>query len=427
MTIEREFQLSSIWDIALRRGARIILFAAMCAIVAGLFSLAMPNRYNSEVRLLMNKSKIGERTMQSPALPMDSYHEIFFPPSVLQEIMDEFRLEQPPTRLKHYKDFEKRISLAIRERGSTFVLRVTLETPQLAADVANALAQKAVELNESLIEQEFNRSFELIGRQYQLAKERTDRYLEDYEIMLLENNKNTVMHRLNSSNTILATLRQERMNSERALVQLSERKLWFEEILSATDFKPTIEVKRSVLSDNFSLLISRQMLEDEGDIEALVQLQFVEETPNQAYINLQEEYKKLLVDYPAEEKNYNLIVERIEEYEELVEKLEDTLNLMEIAEMEAKANYDRSLEIMGGIGKELDWAGTNIWSERQDIDIIGYAIPDDRKVFPQRSLIVFITGLIAFLLAFLFYLLTDLYGLVKTSVATIQPDQTPTA
>ena len=89
----------------------------------------------------------------------------------------------------------------------------------------------------------------------------------------------------------------------------------------------------------------------------------------------------------------------------------------DLDEMIKKAELDRALEIYSGIDKQAGWAGTTVTTERQDLVLWIKAVPNLKKVFPSRSIMVAVAGMMAFLLAFLFYLLVDLYGLMKERAA----------
>lgn len=421
MASERDIQLSSVLQVVVRRGLRILLFTFVAMVLVGLMSLSIPNRYRGEVTLLMNKSKLGERTMQNPAIPMETYEQILYPPGVMKNVYQQYELGSPPANLEDFRAFENRVNVEFEQNNAAIFVSVELEEPQLAADVANALATEAVNLNQKILVEEEIKSFNTLQAEYETVKERMDRYFQDYLALQRDNKKQLVANRLDSVNTILATYRQQLENSDQALVELNERKARFEEVFSATDFNATIEVKRSVLASNYSTAVLNDLMGEER-ADVLSNLRFTEETPNEAYITLLQEYKKLLVDLPAEQEKNRFIRARLDEYEAEAQELQDQLILMEMDEMDSKANFDRAMEIAGGIEKELWWAGTTIGSERQDLTLVWPAVADPKKVYPQRSLIVFFGGVIALLAAFLYYLLTDLYGLVQSGIKTEPPE-----
>lgn len=414
MTTEREIQLSSIIGVILSRGVRIGLFTLGFMVLMGLYTLTIANRYQSEVKLVMNTAKIGERSMQNPPMPVDTYESILFPPQVIRDTWEKFNLDEPPVNMKKFSNLEKRITITTEEDSSSISISVELEDAELAAGVTNELATQAILLNRMMMESEQSSSFQVLESEFQIVDELTDEKVRQHREMILENRKPLVQNELDTLNTIIATNRQIMENLRQSITELETRRANFESIFSSTDFRLLISVQRNVTSNN---VLSR-IIDETGDdpVKALTGISYEEETINSNYLALQFEYKKLLVDLPALKEKLAEAKANTQIYEASAAYLQEKFFDMEVDEYLAQADRDRFIEIMGGVQKELYWIGTNTFSERQDLIQVWNAIADEEKVYPQRGLMVLLGGMIAFLIAFLYYLLTDLYGLVLTGI-----------
>ena len=398
-----------------QRGKMILFFTFVAMILAYLATLTTPNRYQAAATLFMNKSKIGARTMENPSIPMKTYHALFFGKKILKEIIDnnEF-LKKRPYQIKRPADLSDRV--LVYEVPDTPLLKilVDLEDPIVAANIANELAAKAIKINEKLIRFEKETNKKKLADELEFIQSKTDDYQDKYAHVLTKNLKPSLIAKLGNKTSILLTLEQQKETLDHSIIELEERESRFKDILSGTDFNPIMTIQRKVAASPIMEAVVNSQLKGELDFSQLKDLSFSEETINPDYSMLYAEYKKLQVDLPSMIKKRDNYKARIKVIADEADTMQERLSEIELEEMIAKANFDRSLEILSGIDKQEGWAGMTVTSERQDLFLIDEAFPDDKKVYPRRSLTAGLAGMIAFLLSFLYYLLADLYGLMTS-------------
>lgn len=412
--VEREIQLGSIFQVVWKRGRNIAMVALTVMVLTALLSLLIHNRYRSEVDLVMTKSKIGERAMMYPAIPMKTYEGLLSSDALLKAVINENGLDKSPFNLEYPRDLKDRMRVRYEEGTARIQVSVELEDPEKAAAVANDVAKKAVKLNRDIILAETKNSRELIDDQLKPIQLQTEIYRQNYEQALVDNKKQLLANKLDTDNTNLAVLRQQKETLFHSLVEQREKLKQYELVFSATDFTPQIDITRTLSSDT---VMQGAVKKEKGDLDVndLGSITFVEQSINEVYQTMRQEYLSLKVNLPGLEAKYESTTSRIAELEQLVNEEQEKLSRMEVSEAEIKRKLDQSLEVLAGIEKNYEWAGTTVASERQDLDIAYPAIPDDKKVYPRRSLIVVLAGMIAFLIMFAYYLVSDLYGLVVTT------------
>lgn len=414
MNVDGEIQLSSILEVIWRRGRMMMLVSFICMALAAAFSFMLKNRYRSEVDLVMMKSKIGERSMIYPGFSMDTYTELIMPDVILQELIDKFKLDKAPYKFKKISTLAGRIQIKNDLGSARIQLSVELEDPEMAANVANELANMAIQLNKDVISTEQDNSRELIQQQINPIYEQAQLYLKTYREMIIKNKLPLLQQELDTNNTILATNRQQRDTLIHSIRELEVKKANFEKIFSATDApQEIIKLKRSIFKDNTAL---NQLNEANNNLsfEEKMKYGYTEETLDLTYQQLRVEYLKLKVDLPSLKAKLESLENTIQDLEARVKEQQERFFRLNVEETEAKRYWDQSLEVLAGIEKNMDWAGTTVASERQDLKIAYPAIPDRQKVYPRRSLVVLVSGMIAFMLMFVYYLMKDLYGLVAT-------------
>ncbi|MEW6234165.1 MAG: Wzz/FepE/Etk N-terminal domain-containing protein [Candidatus Omnitrophota bacterium] len=431
MVAEKEISLNAVVNVIWDRGRRILYFTAVSMFLGMIATFIVHNRYESHALLLMNKSRLGQETMKNPAIPMDTYVTMITADDVMQDIMQKYQLRSSPYNLRYPNDMRGRVQVYYLLGSSYLSISVVLEDPVLAADVANDLAERAIAKNRELMAGEKSSSQQLISSEIQTIEQRKIKFKKDYLDLLLKNNKQVLMKELDTNQTILATLRQEKETLDNSIREQEEKMVKFKALFfdpqfeRHPDFQKIVPVWKSIFSDNASLELVKAATEN-VDISALAQMGIHDEMLNTGYITLLQEYSKLQVDLPSLIAKQVRTASRIAEVEAKVEEQNKAFNEMDVAETEAKADFDRELEVFSGVYKNLGWAGTTISSERQDLILSNKAIPIKKKIWPRRSMIIALVGLVAFLMALMYYLLADLYGMLHSGIWTKKENPTET-
>src|SRR5215471_15953810 len=133
---------------------RIFAGACGCALAGLIVSLISPKTYRATTYIMVSESKIGAGTKDSAALQL-AMLPTFIPfvdnDALVNETIRKFRLDAPPHNLSVDR-FRRRNYLDVRIPKSTRLVEINVEFPdaQLAADLANALTQGAIEFNDRM-------------------------------------------------------------------------------------------------------------------------------------------------------------------------------------------------------------------------------------------------------------------------------------
>src|SRR5215471_10778482 len=133
---------------------RIVAGACMCALVAMIVSRISPKTYRATTYIMVSESKIGADSKDSAALQL-AILPTFVPfvdnDGLIDETIKKFHLDGSPHNLSVDR-FRRRNYLDVRIPKSTRLLEIRVEFPdaQLAADLANALTQGAVQFNDRM-------------------------------------------------------------------------------------------------------------------------------------------------------------------------------------------------------------------------------------------------------------------------------------
>lgn len=415
MIEEKEINLSSIINVIWERGKRILIFTFVCAGFSAIAVLMIHNRYKSVASLMMTPSKLGERIMQRPVIPIRTYEAFLTYPGLLEKMIEKYELRKSPYKFRYPQDLLERIKVSYIMDTALLEIHVQLEDPQVAADIANELAEYAISTVSRLVEIEQSSSTEKIDEQSQKSYQDTLHYKNLYLQSLQRNLKPYHMQILNNFMSMYATDMQQKETLDASIIELEEKVRKFEsEVFSATsEYKQRVQLRRAVVTDPLLLEEIREKKGGEISMDDLKNIVFYEEQMDPYYNQLLMQYKSLLADLPSQIKKRDFLAVRIEELKTEIVNLQTKVFEMDVEELITKGDFDRAMEIFSGINKEVGWAGTTVASERQDLILVDSAVPVKKKVFPRRSLMVGLAGLSAFLLSFLYYLLLDLYGLVK--------------
>jgi capsular polysaccharide biosynthesis protein len=419
MIQEREISLQSVVQVILSRGVRIIIFSLICMILGSIYSLLIPNRYVSTATLQMNKSKIGEKTMNNPAIPMTTYQLIVDVDEIYENVFGAFpQLRESPFTMKYTDDLRDRIVVYFPANTSLIYVNCTLEDHELAAKVANKFAELVIKKNKDLMNFEKEASRKQIQDELVDIRKEMNVYRGKYLEILQKNIKPIVIAKLNNQISTLSTLEQGLDTLDHSIIELQTKYNKFHEIFSATDttFQQIIDLKRSIVIDPVFTKTLEEIEQREIPFSQLQDISFTDQALNLAYVDNYKEYIALQANLPSLIAKRESMKERIEKIRKEIDSLQIKLSEMDVEETIAKADLDRTLEVLSGIDKQVGWIGTTIATERQDLFLWAKAVPNEKKVYPQRSLIVMVVGTMAFLISFLFYLLADLYGLIKLQV-----------
>ncbi len=124
-----------------------------CGLAALVVSLFLPNIYRATTFVLVSESKIGAPSQVTAwqYATLATYLPFVDNDQLIDQAIQKYRLGQPPYKLTVDR-FRRKGYLDVSIRKSSRLVELTVEFPdaRLAADLANSLAQGAVELNDRM-------------------------------------------------------------------------------------------------------------------------------------------------------------------------------------------------------------------------------------------------------------------------------------
>ena len=242
----------------------ILAGGSACAVGALIVSLSLPNIYRATTYLLISESKIGESARDTNLQQM-AMLPTFIPfvdnDALIDASLKKLKLDQPPYNLT-LDVFRRKDYLDVRTPKSTRLLELNIEFPdaRLAADLANEMAQGAVEYNQKLNVSDTVATQEFLRKQLDGALEaQTDaagERLKALDEARIEDREKELSILLAEKDRLSTQLQQLRLD----LVQNQGRMRSLEKALA--DEPELISLKRIVTSDRFVELAAAKTFPD---------------------------------------------------------------------------------------------------------------------------------------------------------------------
>jgi len=169
---EREIELIDYLRVLARWKWLILTGTLAIALLAFVTSMKGSRRYEASVTLLATESKIprpeGGEALR--VLPPETFEAIIRSQSLALETILQFELNKAPFALTPARFLAGHLSVKMLRGTSLITLTATFPDPKLAADVANFVAQRALELNARLNQTDTVSAKEYIQRQRDEAR-----------------------------------------------------------------------------------------------------------------------------------------------------------------------------------------------------------------------------------------------------------------
>jgi uncharacterized protein involved in exopolysaccharide biosynthesis len=203
-------------------------------------ALTLTPEFLAVATLIVTPSKAGDQTTSSPPPDVRNYRAFLQNQSLAAEVVREFHLNAAPASLTPQRFLDRHVNVQ-EVRGTNLVsLEVTLNEAQIAARVANAMAERAVTLSRSLEQREAVVARDIIKSQLDAARERLTQargalatYQRGAQVDLLEKKMDVLMNQQAELQQLAVDIK-----GERAYLQQAEQDL--------TQLEPVRSAQRSV-------------------------------------------------------------------------------------------------------------------------------------------------------------------------------------
>jgi len=325
---------------------------AVAALLAG---SQTPRTYRTSAKLFLTQSKIPgpDRGTLDPSLRLKTLVEIMYGGSLAAEAIQRFKLDSPPHAVTVQRFITNVISVKLKEDTSLITIAVTFPDPQLAADMANYLAQKAIELNAG-----FDGHGALSVREYyQRQRDRARQAVEEAQTGLLDFKRAADLEGLQIERRVLM---EERVRlatrSAEISIQLAGLQTRARELSEAIkDQEPILTLRKSIVDDP-SLLAA---LQETGatSLKAVPALQIKTEEINPTYHDIRKELVNAEASLASLGSERKEVERKLEKNKERLADIEQRIGLGEFRLTKLTQPYSQARESLEFWRRKGDEAG----------------------------------------------------------------------
>lgn len=406
---DSEITLQSLIRIFTRRWRWVVGFSLLVLIVTyGMTRLLMEDKYTASVKLLVSKSKVGEKMMpiDYTMLELDTYVHLVTSRDSLMKALEQFRLTEPPWGFR-LRDLERCINVRPLRNTDLLEIQVTMSDPEKALNAANFLAEEAIQKNFELLLRESTQSRDLfqveVEEAYQAlvkASQNLGRFMEEARSLPSEDY-------IKSSQEALWKLKQDRAFN---VALRDESKAKMEALSDILQREPQTRFLRRAISDEQDLLALLRQRNPQVRLEDMLGLMIESENVNYAY-------DKASADLIEASRDFFGAIAHVQAMEEEIVRMEAEIRVAE-QELAEKQRLQDELRIASMAYQEISRknaeAKTTIASERQDLGVVERAVLPDRPSGPNRLLIAASAAVFAFLLSLFASLAMDFYHAMES-------------
>lgn len=404
----------------LRGQARWILAGtALCGLAALVISLLMPKIYRATTYVLVSESKIGS----APATPswqyalLPTYVPFVDNDELLSRAIEHFQLDRPPYSLTPHR-FRARSYLDVSIPKSTRLLEVSVEFPdaQLAAGLANYLAQTAVEFNtrmnaedtqntQMFLKQRMDQAAAHLGEvQASRLRLRERAHIEDKEkgLSILLGQKEKVAGELQQLSLALAQNQSRAYSLQQALAQEPR----------------TIQLKKSLSSDRTLARAAEKL-----GLDATGTLSTTEETLNTTHEELDRQFSAANADVAAGKAGVETATAALAKIDGRIRSMLGEVTRLR-AELEmTERDFSLASEAFEAASRDYRNASVTVSAKSQDLKQVAPALVPERPVRPRVVLNVLLAIIFGAGLLSTIALARESYGEVRAGAASLLPEE----
>jgi uncharacterized protein involved in exopolysaccharide biosynthesis len=244
--------------IVLRRWVVVILAAVAAAIPVAIMGMAGGRVYEASAVMSAGPSKIGDN---QGGISTASFRPMIVNNGLARKVIAAFHLGDPPQSLTPYRFLHDRLIVTETRNTNLMQIAVRMPDPELAANVANAVATGAIELAASVSAQEAIRARDMIGKQMEEVGKRMTTaetnlltFKRDAQIELLRGDVEAMLGERKGLTALLIKIESERAKLDRARQELKTRQP-VDTVRKTIDADPTLtEAARAAQPAGTSIL-----------------------------------------------------------------------------------------------------------------------------------------------------------------------------
>ncbi len=371
----------------------ILVGTGLGSMAALVISLILPKTYRATTYVLVSDSKIGTTT-QAQVWPyaMPTFVPFVDNDELVAKALKRFHLDQAPYNLTP-EGFRRKHYLDVSIPKATRLLEISVEFPEapLAADLANDLAQTAVEYNNQMnaTDTEATQNFlkQRLDQAATRATEVTARRLQVREKARIEGREKELTIRLGQKEQISNQLEQLRL----ALAQNQDRAKSLETALASEP--RTYQLKKSITSDRFLERAAEKMnLDSQGVLSS------TEESMNRTHEELRRQLAETRANIASGQAGIKAASARLTEIDSETSHLLGEITRLRNAIDQADRDYSLAREAFEGASRDYRNASVTVSAKSQDLKQVAPALVPERPTRPKILLNTVLGMLLSFAL-----------------------------
>lgn len=382
----------------------IITLVIVCVAGSIVGSIFLPKIYKASVLFMVSEPKIGEVNSLGIVMnyPQATFEKIIKNPSLEQKILKEFELAKPPYKIDLDK-LDEKISVHSLKNTKLIELDVEFANAILATQIANSLADLALDLNSKLIEEEATISTNFLKLQLEEAAKK----LAESEDELMAFKRKAQIETLKKELEIELTQRSRfQFLLSDAETQLASDQAKLKKIREQFKTQDKTFKLLSNLVENPSYQQSLANL-SEVEIKKLLGFNMEEEEANPVYFHLEEELVDTVANIAALSAQKLKLESSLTKNATLLKQLEDELARKETRLDQLTTEFDINKENYSTLSKKYNEARIQVTSRTPELKIVSPAITPEKAIKPNILVNGLVAGMISLILAVFFVFIWD--------------------
>lgn len=415
---EQELTLGDILGLLLKRWGVLATSFVLVFIVVFALTRLLPDMYRAEATLLVMNSKLRNKQMGHDYLgiTVESFLSLVSNKQALSSLLDELAAYQKahpdsplPERMS-LMDLSRRVRVSEVRNSQCLSIRVDLEVPELASDLANQLADRAVAANAELLGMDSSDSMHDIQRrvlsssdELQLAMKSLLDFQREARLEELELGIKIAYGQVESWEVQKQNLEIQIREGRQKVTALSA------EIASSS---PRITLKKLVTEQPELVEILREKSRSTSQSVDILGLSLNEEVLNPVYSTLTAELSSASVELSANLAKHVELEARLRGLRADLELLMEEKYQKDMLLQKHQLRFElarKQFERYETLQSEVDAV---VSTERQDLRVIDRAVTPERPIGPNRLLLAVTAAALASILAFFGFLAKDIYHMV---------------
>jgi len=355
-----------------------------------------PPTYEAMARLIVSPPKTGATSEIAPAISVATFRALVENQSLCAKIVAEFGLNKEPHRVTPARFINDRVKVETLRDTNVVVVKVRLWDPELAAKVANRLAEAAEQLAQQLNQEETVSARDVIRAQLEQsqkrlsqAEQRLESFRRQAQLELLRKDVDALLGQRGALLALLVDIQAEKARLSQA-----------EALLKGKEKIETL--KRSIDTDPAAMEAARR---SGGESGSVLPLQLRNEFVNPVYESLDQVIATSQTRLAGLEKQKSELVD----VRRLDADQQAKLTLLYERETELarlQIEYDLSKAVYVDVATRYEQARLQVAGRSAQLQVMDSALPPDRPISPRvlrNTAAAIVLGFMLMMIGVLFY------------------------